>query len=155
MAAASLEEAVAQALAYLGSLTPSALVELGEVYADDVAFTDPFQSVQGLDAVRAIYAHMFEALEDPRFVVDECVRQGTVAYVHWVFHFARAGHAMQIHGVSRLAWAQQADGCWRIVTHRDDWDAAHQLYEKLPVLGGILRLLKRRLATPQPGEHKR
>ena len=34
-----------------------------------------------------------------------------------------------------------ADG--RVVEHRDYWDAAEQLYEKLPLIGGVLRLLKR------------
>jgi hypothetical protein len=27
--------------------------------------------------------------------------------------------------------------------HRDYWDAAEELYEKLPVLGGLMRFLKR------------
>ena len=33
----------------------------------------------------------------------------------------------------------------RVVAHRDYWDAAEELYEKLPVLGALMRLLKRRL----------
>jgi len=35
-----------------------------------------------------------------------------------------------------------ADG--RITSHRDYWDAAEELYEKLPVLGALMRILKRR-----------
>jgi steroid Delta-isomerase len=27
--------------------------------------------------------------------------------------------------------------------HRDYWDAAEELYEKLPILGGLMRWLKR------------
>lgn len=36
----------------------------------------------------------------------------------------------------------------RIVLHRDYWDAAEELYAKLPVLGGLMRYLKRKLAAP-------
>lgn len=35
-----------------------------------------------------------------------------------------------------------ADG--RIAQHRDDWDAAEELYEKLPAIGALMRWLKRR-----------
>ena len=37
-----------------------------------------------------------------------------------------------------------ADG--RVVYHRDCWDAAEELYEKLPVLGALMRWLKRQAA---------
>jgi hypothetical protein len=33
-----------------------------------------------------------------------------------------------------------------VAYHRDYWDAAEELYEKLPVLGGLMRFLKRRAA---------
>ena len=36
-----------------------------------------------------------------------------------------------------------ADG--RIAYHRDYWDAAEEVYEKVPLLGGLLRRIKRRL----------
>jgi hypothetical protein len=35
-------------------------------------------------------------------------------------------------------------GVWRVAVHRDYWDAAEELYEKLPVVGGVMRWLKKR-----------
>jgi hypothetical protein len=32
----------------------------------------------------------------------------------------------------------------RVQDHRDYWDAAEELYEKLPVVGGLMRWLKKR-----------
>ena len=46
----------------------------------------------------------------------------------------------EVRGVSHLVLAP--DG--RIAEHRDYWDAAEELYEKLPLLGGLMRWLKRR-----------
>ncbi len=48
-----------------------------------------------------------------------------------------------IHGGSYLTLAE--DG--RVKGHRDYWDAAEELYEKLPVVGGLMRWLKRRAVT--------
>jgi steroid Delta-isomerase len=47
-----------------------------------------------------------------------------------------------IHGAGHIRFA--ADG--RVVYHRDYWDAAEDLYEKLPVLGILMRWLKRQAA---------
>jgi hypothetical protein len=38
-----------------------------------------------------------------------------------------------------------ADGL--IVEHRDYWDVAEELYEKLPLLGTLMRWLKRRAGS--------
>lgn len=144
-----LPEAVAFALSALASLSPESLAQLENIYALEVSFEDPFQRVEGIEAVRAIYAHMFEALEHPQFEILECVRQDRVAYVRWLFHFARRGQSMAIKGVSRLQWDRHDGGTWRIISHRDDWDAAEQVYERVPILGWMIRAIKRRLVTPQ------
>jgi hypothetical protein len=34
-----------------------------------------------------------------------------------------------------------------VTLHRDYWDAAEELYEKLPVVGGAMRWLKKRANT--------
>jgi hypothetical protein len=48
-----------------------------------------------------------------------------------------------IRGGSHLRLA--SDG--RVEDHRDYWDAAEELYQKLPVLGGLMRWLKKRAVT--------
>ena len=49
----------------------------------------------------------------------------------------------RVRGGSHLVFA--ADG--RIEAHRDYWDAAEELYEKLPVLGTLLRWLRGRMSA--------
>ena len=100
--------------------------------------------VQGLPAIRAIFAHMFVALHEPRFVVTGGFAQGDEAFLTWdfVFRFKRFdSHTLQtVRGATHLRFA--ADG--RVSLHRDYWDAAEELYEKLPVVGGLMRWLTRR-----------
>ena len=47
----------------------------------------------------------------------------------------------RIHGATLLRF--DADG--RISEHRDYWDAAGELYAKLPLIGPLMRWLKHRL----------
>jgi hypothetical protein len=43
--------------------------------------------------------------------------------------------------VSHLELAADA----RVIYHRDYWDAAEELYENVPLLGGFMRWLKHRI----------
>ena len=124
-------------------LSPQALDRLAEFYAPDARFKDPFNEVQGLEAIRAIFAHMYRALREPRFVVHTAVVQGDDAFLTWDFLFAfRSGPAVtqRVRGATHLRF----DAHGRIADHRDYWDVAEELYEKLPLLGALMRWLKRR-----------
>jgi ketosteroid isomerase-like protein len=103
--------------------------------------------VQGVPAIERIFAHMFDALEAPRFVITQQVQQGTQCFVTWDFLFAmprlQNGATHTIRGATHFVLREEA-GVWRVAVHRDYWDAAEELYEKLPVLGGLMRWLKKR-----------
>lgn len=133
---------VARIRAYFETLTPDSLRRLDAIYASDAYFKDPFNEVRGVAAIARILAHMFSVLDAPRFVVREAVADGATVFLVWDFTFRRRGRPWSIHGASLLKLA--ADG--RIAWHRDYWDAAGELYEKLPVLGALMRWLKRRAA---------
>jgi len=122
------------------------LRQLERLYADDARFKDPFNDVQGLPAIRGVFDHMFAALDGPRFVVTEAIAQGDQCFLVWdfLFRFRRFSSELQtVRGGSHLRFA--ADG--RIELHRDYWDAAEELYEKLPGVGALMRWLKRRANT--------
>jgi ketosteroid isomerase-like protein len=125
-------------------LAPADLARLAELYTEDARFKDPFNAVQGLAGIRGVFQHMFDALQAPRFVVRDVIVQGDQCFLTWDFRFVMprlGGQEQCIHGGSHLVLA--ADG--RIAVHRDYWDAAEELYEKLPLLGTLMRWLKRRV----------
>jgi ketosteroid isomerase-like protein len=128
------------------TLSEADVARLGDLYTADAYFKDPFNEVRGTDAIARIFAHMFVALEAPRFVVHQAIVQGDQVFLTWDFLFRMRRFRRDeqcIRGGSHLELA--ADG--RIRSHRDYWDAAEELYEKLPVLGGLMRWLKRRAAS--------
>jgi ketosteroid isomerase-like protein len=137
------DERVARLVAWYEGLTPSSLARVGEFYAAEARFKDPFNDVTGVADIRRVFEHMFVSLHEPRFVVTEAIVQGDQCMLTWDFHFRfkRYSDAPQVvKGASHLRFDAQG----RIALHRDYWDAAEELYEKLPVLGALMRWLKRR-----------
>jgi len=124
-------------------LKPADIDRLGEFYAPNAYFKDPFNDVQGVPAIQRVFRHMYASLTEPRFVVRDIIVQGDRCFLSWdfVFRFKRFSSGLQtVRGGSQL----QLDAIGLIVLHRDYWDAAEELYEKLPLLGGLMRRLKKR-----------
>ena len=137
---------VARIVTLFETLMPADTARLHEVYAADVRFKDPFNDVQGIAAVQEVFSHMFVALDEPRFVVRDIIVQGDACFLTWdfIFRFKRFSRELQtIRGGSHV----ELDAQGRISLHRDYWDAAEELYEKLPVVGTLMRWLKRRAST--------
>jgi steroid Delta-isomerase len=95
---------------------------LGELYSADARFKDPFNEVQGVAAIQQVFRHMFVALREPRFVICDVVCDGDQCFLSWDFQFRMRRFRSE---------------------HRDYWDAAEELYEKLPAVGSLMRWLKR------------
>ncbi|MFS2006722.1 nuclear transport factor 2 family protein [Duganella sp. CT11-25] len=134
--------ALARLTAFFEALTPQTLPQLAQVYAADARFKDPFNDVQGHAAIIRIFEHMFVKLSEPRFMVLERMAQGEQAFLTWELHFSFARWPAG-HQVIRGATHVRFDAAGRVVLHRDYWDAAEELYEKIPLLGALMRALKR------------
>lgn len=131
--------ALAAYCAFYESLAPERLDELDRLLAPDVRFVDPFNDVSGIPAVRLIFEHMFRQCADARFQVLHTAVADHTGYIQW--HFYCGG--IRVEGVSRVSF----DGQGRVRRHVDYWDPARQLYETIPVLGGIMRFIRRRLSA--------
>ena len=132
---------------FFATLTPQSVAQLHTLYDAQARFKDPFNEVQGLPEVERIFRHMYVALDQPHFVITGQLVDGTQAFLTWEFrfHFKRFDtHTLQaVRGASHVVFNAQG---W-VTLHRDYWDAAEELYEKLPVVGGLMRWLKKRANT--------
>lgn len=134
---------VARIVAAFEALTPADVSRLGEFYATDALFKDPFNEVRGVPAIQQVFAHMYVALDAPRFVIHDVLVQGDQCVLTWdfVFRFRRFSRELQtVRGATHLKLTEGG----LITLHRDYWDAAEELYEKLPAVGAMMRWLKRR-----------
>ena len=141
------EGSVDAIVVFFETLSPASLPRISAIYADGARFKDPFSEVQGLSAIARVYTHMFESLQAPHFVVTGRVLQGSECFLTWnfVFRFQNIQPAKEqmVRGCSHLVLDAQG----RIAVHRDYWDVAEELYEKIPGLGALMRWLKKRAST--------
>ncbi|WP_295502868.1 nuclear transport factor 2 family protein [Limnohabitans sp. Rim8] len=129
---------------FFETLSPQSVTQLNTVYHAQATFKDPFNEVQGLPEIERIFRHMYVALEQPHFVVTGQVVDGSQAFLTWEFRFRfkrfDTATLQAVRGASHVVFNEQG----LVTMHRDYWDAAEELYEKLPVLGGVMRWLKKR-----------
>jgi steroid delta-isomerase len=136
------------------SISPADIPHLADHYCEDAEFVDPFNAVHGIAPIRQIFEHMFARLENPRFDVLTAIGDADEAMLTWDFRFRFRNSWLQhptdpdqrIHGATRLVFAP--DG--RVCLHRDYWDAAAEFYEKLPLIGPVMRRLRQAGAAPIP-----
>jgi hypothetical protein len=132
---------------FFETLSPQSVAQLHTVYDEQATFKDPFNQVQGLPEIERIFRHMYVALDQPHFVVTGQVVDGAQAFLTWEFRFRfkrfDTTTLQAVRGASHVVFNEQG----LVTMHRDYWDAAEELYEKLPVLGGVMRWLKKRANT--------
>lgn len=135
---------VAQIAAFFSSLQATDVARMPDFYTLDAYFKDPFNEVRGVNEVQRIFRHMYVALDQPHFVVTGQLVDGAQCFLTWnfVFRFKRFDTStwQTVRGGSHLMLNAQG----LIAHHRDYWDAAEELYEKLPAVGSVMRWLKRR-----------
>ena len=118
--------------------------KLGEIYANDVLFKDPVHELRGLVSLEDYLSSMCTDLTDCRFEYLDQLVSGNSAYLKWEMHFKhpRLGQAViDVRGVSHIRWTDKID------YHEDFYDLGAMLYERLPLLGNVIRWIKLRLAS--------
>jgi steroid delta-isomerase len=99
--------------------------------------------VQGRRAIRQVFEHMFRTTRSPRFRVHDWMCSGQAAFIRWRFTCSLKGRGIDVTGVSHVEF----DGSGRVTAHIDYWDAAEGMYERLPLIGRLMRWLRGRLAA--------
>ena len=148
-------ERAAAYVTFLEALTAARLPELSAYLAPQARFVDPFNDVTGREAVIRVFTKIFEDLTEVDFAGrDLACSEGACSegacsegacFFAWTLRgrLRGSGRAITFEGVTELRLDDQG----RIAAHIDHWDAASQLYARMPVLGSLLAVLRRRLGA--------
>jgi predicted ester cyclase len=132
--------------AFFEKVTPATIEDIRSLVTDDVRFKDPFNDVRGIDRLVRILEKMFEDADDIRFTMREQAGDGPVYFLRWSFSCRPRSRVLKgawnVDGISAITLTE--DGL--VKEHVDYWDAGEQLYEHLPIIGNLLRIIRRRLA---------
>jgi hypothetical protein len=139
--------ALADLITFYEELTPQSVERFADFYSSEAYFKDPFNEVRGLQAIEKIFTHMYRQIADPKFSVTETLVAENGVMLVWALSFRirtwNRGQMQVMRGVSHLRF--DADG--KVNYHRDYWDTAEELYMKLPLLGSLMRGLRKALAA--------
>ena len=134
-------------IAFYENFSIADVARFGEFYSADAWFKDPFNEVSGLPAIQRIFTHMFSQVAEPRFHIEESIVADNGAMLAWTFHYRMprlgGGGNQVMRGASHLRF----DAAGKVNYHRDYWDAAEELYMKLPAIGCLMRGLRRMIAA--------
>ena len=137
-------EALARFRRFYDEFSPAWIERVEELYAPGFEFQDAFHAIRGdFVALRAYFSRVLTALDESRFIVEDTATGDDGSYVRWRWEWRRRAKDPQktVPGVTHLRF--DADG--RITHHTDLFDAAGGFYETLPVVGTMLRAIKKRL----------
>jgi len=134
-------------IAFYHELSPENVGRFPEFYSVDAYFKDPFNEVRGVAAIQRIFRHMFQQVERPCFVVTERAASASGVMLIWEFYYRvrlwGRGEIQVMRGVSHLKFADNG----KVIYHRDYWDAAEELYMKIPFVGRLMKCLKKSFAS--------
>ena len=118
---------------------------LEQIYTPDVKFRDPVHTLNGLPALRDYYSRLYEGVISCQFTFDAEVIEGQQGMLVWIMCFQhrrfRASEMLELSGVSYLQFLD--DG--RVHNHHDYFDMGEFIYERVPVMGSVIRAIKNRL----------
>lgn len=135
----------AEVYRHIDADTPARMAAL---YAEAVVFRDPVHEIHGLAAVQAYTAALGRRVLECGFDCRHWLVDGEQAAVQWQMHLRhpalQGGRPLTVRGMSHLRFGH------RISFHEDFYDLGALIYEQVPVLGGSVRWLRRRLARAVP-----
>ena len=118
---------------------------LPDVYAKNIEFIDPIARHRGIQNVSNYFANLFQSTESCEFDIHSVNACGIHDYfVEWQMSFVskklKKHEAITVDGATYLKTAND-----KVIYHRDYYDMGQLVYENVPVLGGIVRLIKERM----------
>ena len=127
------------------SLSTSGLQGIETLYTRDVHFEDPVLALQGRKAVMSYFARKFLNLDSCSLKFHQMLTGDTDIYLSWKLFVShprlKGGSTIRVEGASYL---RTRNG--KIYYQRNFFDLGEFLYENMPILGSIVKKVKRRIA---------
>ena len=127
---------------YFEHITPAGVETMGDYYDESAYFRDPFNEVHTLAEIQAIFRKMYQQVDEPHFKILARYISDNAVTLTWDFSFRMklpASQEKQIHGLTLLHF----NDAGKVIYHRDYWDAAQELYEQIPAIGVVFKLMRK------------
>ncbi len=117
---------------------------LEKIYHPEVVFEDAAHRLEGRDALCDYFQTLYTNVTRCDFVIDEQQQVGDRGFLTWRMELRHPklqnGAPILVNGASHLKFSQS-----QVIYHRDYFDLGEMLYENLPLLGAVIKIVKQRL----------
>ena len=131
---------IEQFISVYANLNTSNVDELDKVYDSSIEFIDPVHRISGLSDVKQYVRHMYGNISEYQLIILDNVQGESTAYLTWSLSFCHpklnGGKKIEFEGVSKLEFNE------KIYKHQDFYDLGAMLYEHIPVLGSLVKIIK-------------
>ena len=112
-----------------------------EFYSNEIKFIDPLGEINGIEDMVKYYKNLYKNVDSIRFDAINDFEQNDERVFVWQMHLKHqkvgAGEPIVLDGVSVFKYE---DG--KVIYHRDYFDLGAMIYEKVPVLGSLIKWIK-------------
>ena len=118
-----------------------------KVYAADAYLDDTLVVHHGAAEIEAYFLKTSETMTHYEVMIDDVARSGNDYYVRWTMIFAApalsGGKPVHSVGISQIRFNREG----KVEFHQDFWDAGKNFYAHLPLVGGAVGLVRKRLES--------
>jgi hypothetical protein len=118
-----------------------------KVYSSDAYLDDTLAVHHGAAEIEAYFVKTSETMTDYHVTVDDVARSGNDYYVRWTMKFAApaldGGNPVTSVGISQIRFNREG----KVAFHQDFWDSGKNFYAHLPVIGGAVGYVSKRLKS--------
>ncbi len=129
---------------FYGNLAEAEFAVLDRIYAPDVKFADPVHAMSGRQALHRYMEDLVSNVKHCRFEYLDQLILPSKAYVKWDMHYAHpkigGGRTITLRGATQIEYNDAG-----IYYHEDFYDMGAMMYEHLPLIGRIIRAIKKRV----------
>lgn len=135
------KEAISRFVDFYRVFSPEVIRKgLRGLYADGAYFRDGFKEVVGIEAMEAYFLNSVEGIQTCTFDIQEMAVHAGNYYFRWVMHLTMKrspDDPIRTVGMSHVRY----DARGKVIFHQDYWDTG-VVYEKIPVMGAVIRWIK-------------
>lgn len=116
-----------------------------KTYRADAYLDDTLTTHRGAAAIEAYFLETAGSLTDSEVTIDDVVHSGPDHYIRWTMVISAkplaGGEPVHSIGISQVRFDEEG----KVAIHQDFWDSGENFFGKLPVSGGIIGLIRKRL----------
>lgn len=130
---------------FFNDLNNETMDAVDEFYDQDVVFKDPLVSFSHRQALKDYYKGLYNNVQSIQFTFANEIVSGSKCSFSWTMTMTcglNKGKPMSVDGMSTISFGGPEG---KAVYHRDYYDMGEFVYEQLPVIKNIIKLIKKKM----------